>query len=58
MDEDERLALLSEAVATPGGLLYDHAKLSEATRETLASFEVMRFTEKLAQIVLANTSFP
>ncbi|MCX7106257.1 MAG: phosphoenolpyruvate carboxylase [Methylococcales bacterium] len=41
LDENERLALLSEAVATPGGLLYDRARLSAATRETLASLEVM-----------------
>ena len=41
LDENERLALLSEAVATPGGLLYDRARLSPATRETLAGLEVM-----------------
>ncbi|MEY3190400.1 MAG: hypothetical protein RIS10_517, partial [Pseudomonadota bacterium] len=41
LDENERLALLSEAVATPGGLLYDRARLSAATRETLAGLEVM-----------------
>ena len=41
LDENQRLALLSEAVATPGRLIYDHAALSTATRETLASFEVM-----------------
>lgn len=41
LDENQRLALLSEAIATPGGLLYDSANLSAATCETLASFEVM-----------------
>ena len=41
LDENERLALLSEVVATPGGLLYDRARLSPATRETLAGIEVM-----------------
>jgi phosphoenolpyruvate carboxylase len=41
LNENERLALLSEAVATPGGLLYDRARLSPATRETLAGLEVM-----------------
>lgn len=41
LDENERLALLSEAVATPGGLFYDRTKLSPATRETLAGLEVM-----------------
>ena len=41
LNENERLALLSEAVATHGGLLYDRARLSPATRETLAGLEVM-----------------
>jgi phosphoenolpyruvate carboxylase len=41
LDENQRLALLSDAVATPGGLLYDRARLSSATRETLAGLEVI-----------------
>ena len=41
LNENERLSLLSEAVATHGGLLYDRARLSPATRETLAGLEVM-----------------
>nr|WP_087146478.1 phosphoenolpyruvate carboxylase [Crenothrix polyspora] len=41
LDENQRLALLSEAVATPGGLIYDRATLSVATRETLDAFDVM-----------------
>ncbi|NOT83631.1 MAG: phosphoenolpyruvate carboxylase [Methylococcaceae bacterium] len=41
LDENQRLALLSEAVATPGGLTYEHASLSPATLDMLASFEVM-----------------
>lgn len=41
LNENQRLALLSEAIATPGGLMYERATLSALTRETLASFEVM-----------------
>ena len=41
LDENQRLALLSDAVATPGGLIYDRARLSSATRETLAGLEVI-----------------
>jgi phosphoenolpyruvate carboxylase len=41
LDESQRLSLLSEAIAAPGGLLYDPATLSPASRETLETFEVM-----------------
>jgi len=41
LDEDQRLDLLSEAIAAPGGLMYDPAALSPASRETLEAFEVM-----------------
>ena len=41
MDENQRLDLLSEAIAAPGGLMYDPAALSPASRETLETFEVM-----------------
>ena len=41
LDEPQRLALLGEAVATPGGLSYDAMLLSDTTRETLAVFQVM-----------------
>ncbi len=41
LDENQRLDLLSEAIATPGGLMYDPAALSPASRETLEAFEVM-----------------
>ena len=41
LDEAQRLDLLSEAIAAPGGLLYDVAKLSPSSRETLETFEVM-----------------
>jgi phosphoenolpyruvate carboxylase len=41
MDENQRLELLSEAIAAPGGLMYDPAALSPTTRETLETFEVM-----------------
>ncbi len=41
LDESARLNTLSEAIAAPGGLLYDVSSLTEATRETLAIFQVM-----------------
>jgi len=41
MDENQRLELLSEAIAVPGGLMYDPSALSPTTRETLETFEVM-----------------
>jgi phosphoenolpyruvate carboxylase len=41
LDEEQRLKLLGDAIAAPGGLTYDHAALSPATRETLEAFEVM-----------------
>jgi len=41
LDENQRLDLLSEAIGAPGGLMYDPAALSPATRETLELFEVM-----------------
>jgi phosphoenolpyruvate carboxylase len=39
--EDERLAVLSEAIAVPGGLVFDRDKLSGAARETLEVFAAM-----------------
>jgi phosphoenolpyruvate carboxylase len=41
LDEDQRLQLLSEAIAAPGGLMFDRAALSATTRETLDVFEAM-----------------
>ncbi len=41
LDESQRLSLLSEAIAAPGGLMYDPAALSPASRETLETFDVM-----------------
>jgi len=41
LDEDQRLHILGEAIAAPGGLVYDRADLSAATLETLEVFEVM-----------------
>ncbi|WP_426994630.1 phosphoenolpyruvate carboxylase [Methylomonas sp. CM2] len=41
MNEHERLQLLGEAIAAPGGLMFDPGALPLATRETLALFEVM-----------------
>jgi phosphoenolpyruvate carboxylase len=41
LDETQRLAVLSAAISIPGGLDYDSAALSEATRETLEVFHVM-----------------
>jgi phosphoenolpyruvate carboxylase len=41
LDENQRLSLLSEAIAAPGGLMYDPAALSYSSRETLEAFEVI-----------------
>lgn len=41
LDEDARMKLLGEAIAAPGGLVYNRADLSPATRETLDGFESM-----------------
>ena len=41
LDEAGRLQVLSEAIAAPGGLNYDHAALSVASRETLELFQVI-----------------
>ncbi|WP_411726344.1 phosphoenolpyruvate carboxylase, partial [Methyloglobulus sp.] len=41
LDENQRLELLSEAIAAPGGLMFDPAALPLASRETLEAFEVM-----------------
>jgi phosphoenolpyruvate carboxylase len=41
LSENQRLELLSETIAAPGGLMFDDAVLSVATRETLEAFEVM-----------------
>jgi phosphoenolpyruvate carboxylase len=41
LDENQRLELLSEAIAAPGGLMYDIATLSLASQETLETFDVM-----------------
>jgi phosphoenolpyruvate carboxylase len=41
MDENQRLELLSEAIAVPGKLMYDPAALSSASRETMETFDVM-----------------
>jgi phosphoenolpyruvate carboxylase len=41
LDETERLHVLGEAIATPGGLVYDATQLCPATTETLELFQVM-----------------
>jgi phosphoenolpyruvate carboxylase len=41
LDETQKLAVLSEAIAVPGGLAYEAGKLSKETRETLDLFQVM-----------------
>lgn len=46
LDENQRLGLLSEAIAAPGGLMYDPAALSPTTRETLETFEVMALMKR------------
>lgn len=41
LEESARLALLAEAIQSTGGLLFDRARLSPSTFETLELFEVM-----------------
>jgi phosphoenolpyruvate carboxylase len=41
LDEAQRLQVLGEAIAAPGGLMYDRAALSSLTRQTLEVFETM-----------------
>jgi phosphoenolpyruvate carboxylase len=41
LGEAERLKVLGEALAVPGGLAYDPGKLSAATRETLETFDAI-----------------
>ena len=41
LDETQRLQVLSEAIAIPGGLGYDASALSPTTAETLEVFQVM-----------------
>jgi phosphoenolpyruvate carboxylase len=41
LDEPARLRVLTEVIATPGGLACDPADLTEPTRETLRVFDVM-----------------
>ena len=41
LDENQRLDLLSEAIAAPGGLMYDCSTLPKNTLETLETFDVM-----------------
>ena len=41
LDETQRLQVLGEAIAIPGGLGYDASALSPATAETLEVFQVM-----------------
>ncbi|WP_036300748.1 phosphoenolpyruvate carboxylase [Methylomarinum vadi] len=41
LDEEQRLALLSEALATPGGLMFDRSTLSAPTQQTLELFDIM-----------------
>jgi phosphoenolpyruvate carboxylase len=41
LDEEQRMQVLSEAIAIPGGLGYDASALSETTVETLEVFQVM-----------------
>ncbi|RQW82417.1 MAG: phosphoenolpyruvate carboxylase, partial [Methylococcus sp.] len=41
MNETERLKLLGETIAAPGGLLFDRSRLQPQTRDTLAVFETM-----------------
>lgn len=42
LDEKGRLIALSSAMTVPGGLIYERALLSPATRETLDLFQVIR----------------
>ena len=48
MSEEQRLQVLGEVLATPGGLIYDTAALSPATLETLELFRVM--TQMLREV--------
>lgn len=41
LDEQQRMEILAEAIAVPGGLGYDASELSPATIETLEVFQVM-----------------
>jgi phosphoenolpyruvate carboxylase len=41
LDEQERLSVLSDTINNPVALLYDVARLSERTQETLRSFQVI-----------------
>ncbi len=41
LDESQRIDLLSEAIAAPGGLMFDRTVLSTTSRNTLETFEVM-----------------
>ena len=41
LPEQQRLEVLSEAIATPGGLSYESSRLSPNTTETLEVFQVM-----------------
>jgi phosphoenolpyruvate carboxylase len=41
LSETERLTLLCETIAAPGGLLFDRSRLQPLTRDTLAVFETM-----------------
>lgn len=41
LDEKQRLQLLSEAIAAPGGLMFERSALTALTRDTLAVFETM-----------------
>ncbi len=41
LNEAERLQVLGEAIAAPGGLMFDRSALTPLSRETLALFETM-----------------
>jgi phosphoenolpyruvate carboxylase len=41
LNEGERLQLLGEAIAAPGGLMFDRSSIASSTREVLAVFETM-----------------
>ena len=42
LDESQRLAVLSQSLLIPGGLVFNQANLSPRSRETLALFEVIK----------------
>ncbi|RYU57363.1 phosphoenolpyruvate carboxylase [Methylolobus aquaticus] len=46
LDEQERLAMLSDAISNPVALLYDVARLSERTQATLRSFQVIAYMRR------------